>query len=172
MEVEPTSWTDGRLKAGPSSISGRGLIAQQPIAAGDTLIVYGGAIVTTEQLEVELRRASENGGYVDTLALGLDQHLVPDADAIARFGNHSCDPNAWLSDATTLVARRAIRAGEEVTCDYATFSTLPSFSMRCECATPPCRGSVTGLDWQSAELQARYRTHWSPAVQRLIDTAT
>ena len=36
--------------------------------------------------------------------------------------NHSCDPNTWLSG-LDLVARRPIRKGEHITCDYATFCT-------------------------------------------------
>ncbi|HEV2124909.1 MAG TPA: SET domain-containing protein [Chloroflexota bacterium] len=31
------------------------------------------------------------------------------------FINHSCDPNVWLADENTLVARHAITAGEELT---------------------------------------------------------
>lgn len=35
------------------------------------------------------------------------------------FINHSCDPNVWMQDEVTSVARRDVRAGEELTMDYA-----------------------------------------------------
>ena len=38
---------------------------------------------------------------------------------IARFMNHSCEPNAGLSGQVVLVAMRDIRDGEEILYDYA-----------------------------------------------------
>lgn len=35
------------------------------------------------------------------------------------FVNHSCDPVVWMRDDVTVVARRAIASGEEITGDYA-----------------------------------------------------
>lgn len=37
-----------------------------------------------------------------------------------HYRNHSCDPTLWHADAYTLVTRRAVDAGEELTVDYAT----------------------------------------------------
>ena len=50
----------------------------------------------------------ENGLYI----------LCGDA---AKFMNHSADPNCDDSDALHTVTRRAVRADEELTCDYAQF---------------------------------------------------
>jgi hypothetical protein len=82
--------------------------------------------------------------------------------------NHSCDPNLWWTADGTLVTRRAVAAGEELTFDYASADTDPGFLLRCHCETYRCRQMVTGDDWQIAELQRLYEGHWSPAVQRLI----
>jgi hypothetical protein len=65
-------------------------------------------------------------------------------DVPARCGNHSCDPNLVLADATTLVARREIAAGEEITSDYATMTNNPSWRMTCNCGAADCRRVVTG----------------------------
>lgn len=35
--------------------------------------------------------------------------------------NHSCDPCAWL-DGLNLMAKRAIKAGEQISIEYATFN--------------------------------------------------
>ncbi|MDT4964325.1 MAG: uncharacterized protein QOF87_3972, partial [Pseudonocardiales bacterium] len=84
------------------------------------------------------------------------------------FGNHSCDPNLWWSDAYTLVARRDIAAGAELTSDYATSTVDSDFLLRCHCESTRCRGMVCGDDWQIPELQARYDGHWVPMLQRRI----
>ncbi|WP_432987337.1 SET domain-containing protein-lysine N-methyltransferase [Dactylosporangium sp. CA-233914] len=44
-------------------------------------------------------------------------------------GNHGCDPSLWWSGPYTLVARRDIAAGEELTNDYATSTADPGFRM-------------------------------------------
>jgi hypothetical protein len=38
----------------------------------------------------------------------------------------------------------------------------------CECATPSCRGLVTGADWKRPELQARYAGHFSSYLAHRI----
>ena len=88
----------------------------------------------------------------------------------SRFGNHSCDPNLWWTDAYTLSARRDVAAGEELTSDYATSTADPSFLLRCHCESTRCRGMITGDDWQIRELQPRYDGHWVPMLQRRIDS--
>ena len=57
--------------------------------------------------------------------MGDDLWLGPRSEAvIARkptfFQNHSCDPTTWWVDDITLVARRDILPGEEITYDYGT----------------------------------------------------
>lgn len=149
-------------------VAGQGLFAREPLSAGDRVIRFGGRIVTGEQLEEVFAEADRTGRYVDTLHVETDGHLVLPDDSIAHFGNHSCDPNVWLDGTFDLVARRKIRPGEEITVDYATFSTLPGFVMACRCQTSACRGRVTGNDWQLLELQDRYGEHWTPVVVSLI----
>lgn len=48
--------------------------------------------------------------------------VVLDCDE-GRFMNHAGKPNVDLTDPFRGVAARPIRAGEELTCDYATFTT-------------------------------------------------
>jgi uncharacterized protein len=40
--------------------------------------------------------------------------------------------------------------------------------MDCRCGGTGCRGTVTGADWHRADLQARYRGHFSPFIERRI----
>ncbi|MGW0195456.1 SET domain-containing protein-lysine N-methyltransferase [Nonomuraea sp. NPDC003201] len=89
-----------------------------------------------------------------------------------RYGNHSCDPTLWHRDATTVIARRDIDPGEELTIDYATHTGVEAWSMACRCDTPSCRRVVTGHDWRLSRLQAAYGTHWSPPLLERIEATS
>ena len=84
--------------------------------------------------------------------------------------NHSCDPNLGFTDDRTLVAKRDIGAGEELTVDYATAVAESAWVLWCHCETYRCRQVIEGTDWQIPQLQERYAGWWAPAVQALIDT--
>lgn len=86
--------------------------------------------------------------------------------------NHSCEPNAGIRNAVSLVALRGIRAGEEICYDYVmtdcTLGNLPTVSMECKCGTKSCRGTITDMDWRSPVLQAKYPKHFSLYLQELL----
>jgi len=48
------------------------------------------------------------------------------------------------------------------------FATASIAEMACNCRSSLCRGTVTGLDWQRPELQARYGEHWVPVLRERI----
>jgi uncharacterized protein len=82
--------------------------------------------------------------------------------------NHSCDSNLWMADEATVVTRRDVADGEELTVDYALFTTDPAWTMDCNCGSPVCRRLVRGHDWKLPEVQNRYRGHFSPFINRRI----
>ncbi|MBN9620120.1 MAG: SET domain-containing protein-lysine N-methyltransferase [Actinobacteria bacterium] len=86
--------------------------------------------------------------------------------------NHSCEPNLRWVDRQHLVTIRDVAAGEELTCDYATFVHDPDHVLFCHCETYRCRQVVEGTDWRIPQLQRRYAGHWHPDVQELIDEAS
>jgi hypothetical protein len=55
---------------------------------------------------------------------------------------------------------RNIRAGEELTHDWA-MTDDDDYSMHCNCGAPKCRGTITGKDWQRADLQRKYAGYFS-----------
>jgi uncharacterized protein len=97
-----------------------------------------------------------------------DVHLILPPRRPNGYGNHSCGPNVWWIDAYSQAARRDIEAGEELTNDYATSTGIADFRMDCACGSELCRGEITGLDWQRADLQERYGEHWTPGLLDLI----
>ncbi len=165
-EPEPGCWLHPDVGIESSSIAQLGLFARVAIAPGATVSRLGGRLVTGSELRQIFCEAARRPGhpYVDAITAGDDLHLVLPPGQPSHYGNHSCDPNLWWADAYTLVGRRPIEAGEEVTSDYATSTGNATFAMTCSCGSSLCRGVVTGDDWRLPELQARYGDHWIPAL--------
>ncbi len=159
-------WTRDTVTVAPSAIAGDGLYARSDVVAGTVVIRLGGHLVSSGEL-AEILGSADSGGpapYVDTIAVDEDRHLVLAPGSIVHFGNHSCDPNMWHVGPFEIAARRDIRAGEELTVDYATHSAAAGFSMGCSCGASLCRGEVSSDDWRRPELQDRYRGHWVPVL--------
>jgi hypothetical protein len=153
---------------GPSAIDRLGLLATQSIGAGERVIGWGGRVITDRDVAA-LHAAFEASG-VEYSCAAVDEglNLLQQADDPLRYGNHSCDPNLWMLDATSQGARRDIVAGEELTLDYATVSVIPSWRMECRCGATLCRRVIAGDDWRRAELQARYGDHFLPFINARI----
>ena len=92
--------------------------------------------------------ADAAGTYVDTIMLDDDVNLVLAPDQLVHYGNHSCDPSMWHVDPTTIATRRDVRAGEELTIDYATQTIHPEFELDCKCGSAhlPRHGHRRRLD--------------------------
>jgi hypothetical protein len=75
----------------------------------------------------------------------------------------------WHTDAYTLATRREVRAGDEITVDYAIQTAESSFRMSRRCGAATCRRIVTGSDWREPEWASHYRGHVVPAIARRID---
>ncbi len=149
------SWISRKARKGErSEISGRGLFAHDPIAAGEVVAVKGGHIVDTATVLALPSKLQESEIQI---AEGL--HLVALTDEefepVMLFLNHSCEPNVGFAGNVVLVAMRDVDAGEELTTDHALFD-VPVASMACSCGTPTCRGTITGDDWRDPELRRRY----------------
>lgn len=155
-----SSWVTSKAAKGEvSDIAGRGLFAVDAIAEGEVVAVKGGHIVTTETLRSMPDRLQNSEVQVadnlHIMALTDEEY-----EAVMLFLNHSCEPNVGFAGNVVLVAMREIDAGEELTTDYALFDDYEG-SMDCRCGRPACRGKIDGKDWQRADLQEKYRGHFS-----------
>jgi uncharacterized protein len=83
------------------------------------------------------------------------------------YSNHSCDANLGLRGEITFVAMRDIRAGEELTHDWATTDD-DDYSVKCNCGSPNCRKILTGKDWQRTDVQKRYAGYFSTYLAKKI----
>ena len=143
---------------------GDGTFAREPIASGEVIARWTGRVVCESALAALPARLRANSIQIDD-----DAYLVPPRLVAGDHVNHGCDPNAGLCDDRTLVAKRPIAAGEEITYDYATSDASHYDEFVCRCASPHCRGAVTGDDWRRVDLRERYRGWFSPYLQRRID---
>lgn len=143
---------------------GFGVFAREPVKAGEILVVWGGYIVTEEQLALIL---PEVCNVVIQVEENLYQVTAPGGQA--EWINHSCEPNAGMSGQITLVAMRNIFPGEEVCMDYAMTDGNPYNEFECKCGSSLCRKYITGNDWRDRTLWERYRGYFSPYLQRRIE---
>jgi len=167
----PSSYLSLRTEVKKSPIHGRGLFARDDIAKGEVVAVKGGRIVnrkTLEQLQPSL-------GFAE-IQIADDLFICPttaeDREDSMIFSNHSCDPNIGVRGEITFVAMRDIRAGEELTHDWAMTDDDES-STECKCGAANCRRILTGKDWQRPELQRRYGNYFSAyLLEKIARTAT
>ncbi|GAP14050.1 protein containing SET domain [Longilinea arvoryzae] len=161
------SYIHPKLEVRPAPVNGGwGVFAREAIGEGELLVVWGGEIRTADQIGALLDGDACHGLQVDE---GVYLWSIREGDT-GDYVNHSCNPNAWISGQISLLARRDIEPGEEITFDYATTDASDYDTFACHCGDPLCRGVVTGQDWRRADLQGRYKGHFSAYIQRRIDS--
>ncbi|MFZ2202621.1 MAG: SET domain-containing protein-lysine N-methyltransferase [Microgenomates group bacterium] len=158
-------WISPKAKLGSSGIGGRGIFAKSVINEGEKIVIWKGNYTNSE--------GAHEAEKLGKLIMRWDDDLYSVEDRgedQGYFINHSCDPNLWLNDAHTLVARREIQPGEELTADYALWEADEDYVSKwgCGCGSSFCRKKVTGKDWRLNELQERYRGHFSPLINKRI----
>ncbi len=161
------SWMNHKLKINTSLVNGTGVFATQKIIKNEQLAVFGGEIITKEEV---LALPNNLIPYIlqidDNLWLASGVATAEDTD----YFNHSCNPNAGINGQIMLVAMRNIEVGEEITLDYAMavsqFIGMEDFP--CHCGTSQCRKIVSHNDWKSNILQKRYAGYFSLYLQNKI----
>jgi SET domain-containing protein len=163
------TWVSRKLRPGKSPIHGEGVFATAPIGAGELVMEFGGELVAADRLE-DYREPS---AWAVKGGLYLALRNTDTEDSLDEYLNHSCEANTWLTGETTLVARRDIAAGEEITLDQGTWNfdeaDYADAGRACTCNAVSCRGVLTHDDWRRTDVQARYLGHFHPLVQALID---
>ena len=168
--MQPLSFRSAKTAVKASAIHGRGLFATVDIPAGEIVAVKGGHIITRDLL----RQLAPQLGAAE-VQIADDLFISPvteeERDASMIFSNHSCEPNVGLRGQIVFVAMRDIRAGEELTHDWAMTDDDES-STECRCGAATCRGTITGKDWQRVELQKRYGDSFSAYLLEKIRKQT
>ena len=165
------TWLDPRQEFRPSPIQGIGSFACAPIRQGEVVEIIGGVIMTEAEFEIFRQAQSQ----FNAIQIAENLHLVERPEVTAQRGggslNHACDSNLWLADEVTIIARRDIVVGEELTVDYALFSgeAKAILDQDCQCKAAVCRHVITGDDWRLLAVQQCYYPHFSPFLNARID---
>lgn len=166
QNIPKETWISPKIEIRDTPEKGKGMFAVQKILAGDELIIWGGEY--TDAIGAE--KAKVDG----KLTMQWDDNLFSvenRGDDIGYFINHSCDSNTWMKDAFTLVAKTDIEIGSEITADYSLWEANENYISKwgCKCGASVCRKRVTGKDWMLPEIQARYKNHFSPLLNKRIE---
>lgn len=116
-----------------------GVFAAHDFATGETVLVLDDSRVVDEAhpLRPELGEYAYHCDYLEGGKVVLQGY--PE-----RHVNSSCDPNAYArrsGDEGVVVARRPIKAGEEINCDYI-IDCHGGIVWNCNCGSPRCRRVV------------------------------
>lgn len=134
-----------------SGIHGRGVVATRPIAAGQRLVEYTGERITPA--EADRRYPFDASEEQHTFLFSVNSRTIIDAahgGNVARFINHSCDPNceAVIEKGRVYIeALRDIEPGEELGYDYWFVLDEPHNAANkalypCHCGSRKCRGTL------------------------------
>jgi SET domain-containing protein len=148
------------------STHGLGLVATRLIRTGELVWELDEPTYNWKEIESwsrERRKAFEWYGF----QCGVDRYSLP--EGLSREMNHSCDPSTWWSGSNSLVARRDIQPGEEVTYDYSTSDVDHVFEMECSCGSPRCRGTISNRDYLDPEWRKQYGSHLPPHTLAAIE---
>jgi len=161
------SYLSPKTEVRESKIHGRGLFTTADIAKGEVVAIKGGHIVDRETLRREI---TPKLGPVE-IQIGDDLFIAPVTDEERElsmlYSNHSCDANVGMRGEITFVAMRNIGAGEELTHDWCVTDD-DDYSVKCNCRSSNCRGTLTGKDWQRPDLQKRYAGYFSSYLAEKI----
>lgn len=151
--------------AGPK---GRGLKAVEEIRKGDFIAEYVGRAIRKAYLErLFSRYKNERMLYI----MALDSITYIDArkrGGIARYINHSCDPNCevqrWKVNGILragIFASKNIAAGEELSFDYKWERKRGRAATKCHCRSRNCRGTIElPKSMEEEELERKLLGHW------------
>jgi len=104
---------------GASPIHGTGVFAGEDVAAGQPIWQFAPGldlVVPFDEIEKSPKAFRDYMEMYAYVSPQVDGGMILSCDH-AKFLNHSDDPNTEIQGETTL-ARRPIKTGEEITCDY------------------------------------------------------
>lgn len=153
-----------------AGVKGRGLILNEDAKCGDFIIEYTGIAIKRDYLDSMFRRyRTERMLYI----MALDNDVYIDArkkGSVARYINHSCDPNCAVHrwkvrgiNRAGIFALRDIKAGEELSFDYKWKRKRGRAPTKCYCGSSICRGTLEDMLDKTEEEEReeiQLRGHW------------
>jgi hypothetical protein len=138
-----------------SRIHGLGVFAARDFMEGETVLIIDDSRVVDDAHPLR----PEWGGFERHCDYLADGQVVL-MQSPERHVNSSCDPNTYvrtIDGVRHVLARRAIKSGEEITYDYV-INCHGGAVWQCNCGSSRCRGTIVSsffelpTDWQSEYL--------------------
>ncbi len=163
-----SSWIHPKAEKGhKDGVSGKGLFATEDIPAGTIINAKAGHFI--DQATLSTKADVIKGAELQIADNLFVAPLTEDEfEASMMYVNHSCEPNLGIAGNICAVTMRDIKAGEELTLDYAMFMTSTTQEFDCECGKSICRKRVSNADWQNPKLQKKYAGYFSWYLQQKI----
>lgn len=147
---------------------GLGLFASKLIKKGE--IVWNDSdLIHQKYSKEELKNLPKK---ISRLAYWDGTHYTIDTDDPGNYMNHSCNPNCWWENGS-LVAKRNIPNGSEVTYDYATtdiYGINGKKYLVCRCGSENCRKIIRPDDLiKNDKLRNAYKNHIPEYTMKYIN---
>ncbi|EXJ68415.1 histone-lysine N-methyltransferase ASH1L [Cladophialophora psammophila CBS 110553] len=127
---------------------GYGVRSNRTFDPNQIIVEYTGEIITQEECERRMKTMYKNNECYYLML--FDQNMIIDATrgSIARFVNHSCEPNCRMEKWTVngkprmalFAGDRGIMTGEELSYDYNFDPYSQKNVQECRCGSEKCRG--------------------------------
>lgn len=133
-----------------SSIVGKGVYAGKAISKGSLIFVVKGYVH---------RFHPSDSAWTLFHAVSYAPHkwINPHPNNPLRYTNHSCKPNAILTDRLKIMALRDIRVGEEITIDYSLTENDNKYLLTCRCGHSNCRRDIKDIHHTPAHVINKYK---------------
>ncbi len=141
-----------KIKVGQNRF-GKCLIAETDISKGETVAEFDGEVFEAE-------KCTDLSQDVADHAIQFEEHKWKESTGIARYINHSCEPNCGIQKLFTLVTMRDIKKGEELTWDY-DMTEDSDWRMKCECGAQSCRKVIGSFSLVPSEIREKYKGYIS-----------
>ncbi|XP_017967880.1 probable histone-lysine N-methyltransferase Mes-4 [Drosophila navojoa] len=132
---------------------GFGLVCREPIQEGDFIIEYVGEVINHAEFQRRMAQKTKNRDE-NFYFLGVEKDFIIDAGPkgnLARFMNHSCEPNCatqkWTVNCNNRVGLFAIKdipANTELTFNYLWDDLMNNGKKACFCGAKRCSGEIGG----------------------------
>jgi len=140
-----------RLKLEKSVIHDWGLFAMEKISKDEMIVEYIGQVIR-QSVADDREKKYEKLGIGSSYLFRLDQDTIIDSTYqgnLARFINHSCDPNCYARIISVenqrkivIYSKRDIEVGEEISYDYQFEFEPEENKIICLCGSKNCRGTL------------------------------
>lgn len=136
---------------------GKAVFANDDIERDEVIALWDGPVY---EVENNSELPNDPPLMVADHAIQFEQHKWRDSEGLARYINHSCEPNCGIKGLFTVVAMRDIMKGEEITWDYE-MTENSDWEMHCKCGSDHCRKVIRAYRFLPPEIKIKYQNYTS-----------